>query len=107
MSPFVADPHWGWWIVLYFYLGGMAAGAYFVAALVELFGNAEDRAVARTGFRLAFPLVAVCGLLLIIDLDRPERFWHMLLQSETVERALDEGWPAGGWGTMVQAPMLK
>ncbi len=27
MNEFVADPHWGWWIVWYFYLGGIAAGA--------------------------------------------------------------------------------
>ena len=39
MNPFVADPQWGWWIVLYFYLGGIAAGAYFLATLIELFGR--------------------------------------------------------------------
>src|SRR5690348_11962785 len=31
MNLFVADPHWGHWILLYFYLGGIAAGAYFAA----------------------------------------------------------------------------
>jgi protein NrfD len=108
VNPFVADPGWGWWIVLYFYLGGLAAGAYFLATLVELFGREQDRPIARTGYRLAFPLVCVCGLLLTVDLERPERFWHMLLQSEVVDRALEEGWPlGGGWGTMLQAPMFK
>ena len=34
MNLFVADPHWGWWIILYFYLGGIAAGAYFTATLI-------------------------------------------------------------------------
>src|SRR5262249_8307341 len=28
MNLFVEDPEWGWWIILYFYLGGIAAGAY-------------------------------------------------------------------------------
>src|SRR5262249_9784289 len=105
--PFVADPQWGWWIVLYFYLGGIAAGAYFLATLIELFGREEDRALARIGYRLAFPLVMVCGLLLTVDLERPERFYHMLLQSEVVDRALEEGWPGGGWGTMLGAVMFK
>src|SRR5262249_51828529 len=36
-------------------------------------------------------------------------FWHMLLQSELVHQALDEGWPlsGSGWLLMLQSPMLK
>jgi formate-dependent nitrite reductase membrane component NrfD len=107
MNLFVADPGWHWLIVLYFYLGGIAAGAYFLAALIDLVGDADDCLLARAGYWIAFPLVAVCGLLLTVDLDRPDRFWHMLFQSEVVRKALDEGWPLGGWGWMLQAPLLK
>jgi protein NrfD len=107
MNTFVADPQWGVWIILYFYLGGLAAGSYFLATLVELFGRERDWPVARIGFRLAFPLICICGLLLTVDLERPERFWHMLFQSERVEDALAEGWPLGGWSDMLEAPMLK
>ena len=109
MNLFVADPEWGWWIILYFFLGGIAAGAYFVAALMELIGGESDRALARVGYRIAFPLVLVCGLLLTIDLERPERFWHMLLQSEVVDEALMMGWPktGTGWSLMLQSPNLK
>jgi formate-dependent nitrite reductase membrane component NrfD len=109
MNLFVADPQWGGWIILYFYLGGIAAGAYFVAALIELIGNEADRVVARTGYRIAFPLIVVCGFLLTVDLERPERFWHMLLQSQVVEQALAEGWPWSGasWLLMLHSPMLK
>src|SRR5262249_34362019 len=107
MNLFVADPEWGWWIILYFYLGGLAAGAYFLATLVELWGSPEDRDLARVGYRLAFPLVVVCGALLTVDLDRPERFWHMLFQSERVEAAFAAGWPLGGWGEMLTSPMFK
>jgi protein NrfD len=107
MNPFVVDPGWGWWIILYFFLGGLSAGAYFLATLIELMGREEDRPLARLGYRLAFPLIAVCGILLIVDLERPERFWHMLFQSEVVASAREAGWPLGGWGTMLQAPLLK
>ena len=72
MNPFVADPEWGWWIVFYFYLGGIAAGSYFVATLIELIGSDEDRPLATIGYRVAFPLIGVCGILLIVDLDRPD-----------------------------------
>jgi formate-dependent nitrite reductase membrane component NrfD len=109
MNLFVADPEWGWWIVLYFFLGGIAAGCYFVATIVDLIGDEGDRRLAGIGFTVAFPLIALCGIFLILDLERPERFWHMLLQSEVVHQALDEGWPWSGssWELMVQAPMLK
>ncbi|HEY0603870.1 MAG TPA: NrfD/PsrC family molybdoenzyme membrane anchor subunit [Herpetosiphonaceae bacterium] len=83
LGRIVASPHWEWWLVFYFYLGGIAAGAYFMAALIELIGSEEDRELAKVAYYIAFPLVAICGLLLILDLGRPERFWHMLIQSET------------------------
>lgn len=79
----VADPHWEWWLVFYFFLGGIAAGAYFMAALIELIGSEEDRELAKVSYYLAFPMVLICTVLLVLDLGRPERFWHMLIQSET------------------------
>lgn len=83
MTRITVAPEWEWWLVWYFFLGGLAAGLYFVAALIDLLGSERDRAMARVAYYLAFPLVAVCGVLLILDLGRPERFWHMLIQSET------------------------
>src|SRR5439155_3800425 len=73
------------------------------------FGLPEDQPLARLGYRIAFPLVLVCGAVLTVDLNRPERFWHMLFQSEVVKEALDSGWPwsTAGWSTMAYAPMLK
>lgn len=79
----VAHPEWGWWVVVYFFLGGIAAGAYFIGALIDLFGHERDRGISRVAYYLAFPLVAICGILLIVDLARPERFWHMIIQNQT------------------------
>lgn len=109
MNTFIADPEWGWWIVFYFYFGGIAAGMYVAATLIDLVGTAEDREIPRIGYGLAFPLLMICGVLLIVDLNRPERFWHMLFKSEVVKDALAEGWPlsAIGWQRMAGAPTLK
>jgi formate-dependent nitrite reductase membrane component NrfD len=109
MNPFVVDPEWGWWIIFYFFLGGIAAGAYFTATIIDLIGHEEDRDLARMGYWLAFPLVSLCGLFLILDLGQPLRFWHMLFKSEVVHEALSQGWPLTGesWALMVQAPILK
>jgi formate-dependent nitrite reductase membrane component NrfD len=78
-----APPHWHWLIVLYFFIGGLAGGCYFLAAVMDLFGGRRHRATARIGYLVAFPAVGICGALLTLDLHRPERFWHMLLQSAT------------------------
>jgi protein NrfD len=82
---FTAPPHWHWLIVLYFFFGGLAGGTYFLAALLDLFGRPADRPLARLGYYLAFPCVLLCGPLLIVDLSRPDRFWHMLVQRNTFE----------------------
>lgn len=109
MNYFVADPEWGWWIIGYFFLGGIAAGAYFMATMIDLVGRPEDRPLARVGYVIAWPLIIVCGLFLTLDLHRPERFWHMLFRSEVVHEALAIGWPmtGAGWQTMAGAPLMK
>jgi protein NrfD len=100
MDPYVVSPGWGWTIVVYFYLGGIAAGAYAVASMVGLWGDEDDRRALRVADYLAFPLVGLCGLLLIVDLNRPERFWHMMIQSQTGRPMLKWWSPmsAGSWG---------
>ncbi len=109
MDFWVASPEWGFWIIAYFYLGGIAAGSYFLAILIEWFGSAEDQELARIAYRIAFPLVVLCSLFLIVDLERPERFWHMMLKSEVTKEAFAEGFPfsGAGWALAVHAPIFK
>ncbi len=78
MSPETLPPGWEWYLVaMYFYIGGIAAGAYFVGSLVELFREGQYRALSRVAFYIAFPLILITPVLLIADLGRPERFWHL------------------------------
>ncbi len=77
-------PMWTWWIILYFFLGGVAGGAYFLSAAIELAGGPEDRPTARMGYYIAFPLAILCAVALIADLGVPLRFWHMILYSNTL-----------------------
>lgn len=76
-------PHWEWWIVIYFFTGGIAAGAYFTSAIIELVGGPEDRPTARMGYYIAFALLPICVIALIADLGTPLRFWHMIVYSHT------------------------
>jgi len=72
------SPEWHLLIVWYFFLGGIAGGAYFTAAIADNFGSSRDRSVVRTGYILALLMIGICGMLLILDLGTPSRFLNML-----------------------------
>ena len=96
---FTASPQWRWFIVAYFFLGGLAGGSYFLATLLDRFGTERHRPLVRLGHLVAFPIVCLCGLVLTVDLGRSERFWHMLVQSETFRPMLKTYSPmsSGAW----------
>ncbi len=96
----VADPHWYWWIIAYFFLGGIAAGAFLIAATVDLFTGKENRPVTRVGYLIAAPLSAICGLLLALDLGQPLRFWHMLVNVTTMQPAF-KYWSPMSYGSWI------
>ena len=103
---FTASPHWRWLIILYFFVGGIAGGSYFIAALLQWFGRGrpEDRPVIRTGYALGFWGAIISGALLTLDLGRPLRFWHMLFQSEHFPSLMFKGWSPisfGAWAILL------
>lgn len=83
MDPYLSLSQWGGCITWYFFLGGIAAGAYALAAMAVLFGGEPDRRATRPAHYIAFPLVCLCGLLLLVEIDRPEQFAHRLVRSQT------------------------
>jgi formate-dependent nitrite reductase membrane component NrfD len=100
---FVAAPHWGWYIVGYFFLGGIAGGAYALGVMLHLWGEERDREAARVAFRICFPLLVVCAILLTLDLGKPTRFWHMLIDSRTFKIAFKYWSPmsVGAWALLL------
>jgi protein NrfD len=101
---FSGAPHWTWFIIPYFFVGGLAGGAYFLAAVLEWFGQPDDRPVIRTGYRVAAWGAIASGLLLTIDLGRPLRFWHMLFQSANFPAIMFKSWSPisfGAWAILL------
>ncbi len=80
MSPETLSPNWAWYLVpMYFFIGGVSAGAYFIGSLVEFVGGDDERhcQLSRLAYYIAFPLILITPIFLIADLGRPERFWHL------------------------------
>src|SRR5436309_10375458 len=77
--PVVKKPHWVWPVWTYFWAGGIAGGASAIATAAHLWGNQEgDRSIVRAGRYIGMAGILASPVLLIIDLQRPERFHHML-----------------------------
>lgn len=103
----IKEPTWGWEIIAYFFLGGIASGSYLVATLADLLGTAEDRQVSRSGRYLAFGSVLVSPLLLIADLGRPERFPNMLRIVKTRSPMSMGTWGLSGLGLFSALGVLR
>jgi protein NrfD len=73
---------WPWLIDLYFFLGGLSGGAFFIATIAHLVDRVRYRDVARIGYYIAFLAILPAPVLLIIDLGIPSRFLHMLMVSK-------------------------
>lgn len=100
---FTASPHWTWWIIFYFFIGGIAGTAFLLASLLHLFARPTDRPLARLGYYVAFIGAVISGILLTLDLNRPLRFWHMLIESNTGAPMFKSWVPmsVGSWGLLL------
>ncbi len=71
------EPPLGFWIAIYFYMTGLSAGSFILSTLAYGFGLTKYKPIAFIGVVLATVLLVLAPLNLIIDLGRPERFWHL------------------------------
>ncbi|MCW3012567.1 MAG: hypothetical protein JWO90_2971, partial [Solirubrobacterales bacterium] len=74
-GPVMLAPVWTWEVPLYFWFGGMAAGASFIGLACDLAGDERSARVARG---IAVAALLPSPPLLVMDLGRPERFYNML-----------------------------
>lgn len=80
MNPHI-DPHleiWHWQIPLYLFLGGLAAGILFFAALYTIMGKEDKYPGAVRRAPILVPFLLIIGLLaLFIDLRHKLFFWQL------------------------------
>ncbi len=75
--PLLKKPHWEWEVVTYLFLGGIMGGSGMLTLIADDRPE-RDADLARSARYAAFALAAVCPVVLIGHLGRPERFLHML-----------------------------
>ena len=74
------SPHWPVLIDVYFFLGGLAGGAFVIATIAHLIDARRFRDVSRVGYYLALAALIPCPIILIVDLGVPVRFMNMVLR---------------------------
>ena len=73
---------WPLLIDLYFFLGGLAGGAFVIATIANLLGGERQRDIVRVGYYIAFLTILPGPILLVVDLGLPTRFLHMMMVSK-------------------------
>jgi len=67
----MTEHYWGWLVAIYLFLGGMGAGAFLIAAVIELSGKRYEQEYCPTtlvGAGISGPLIVIGTVLLIFDL---------------------------------------
>ena len=75
---------WSAPIWIYLWLAGMAGGGYFTAFLTDRFTGGKNKSLLRLSTYLGIPLAIIGVLLLIVDLGKPIRFWHLFTEFKVI-----------------------
>jgi len=71
---------WKWQIWLYLWAAGVAGGGYFIAYLINIYTGFKEEKLVRYATYIGVPFVAFGTIMLLIDLGKIERFWHLMVR---------------------------
>ncbi len=80
MPDYVAVPHiaYNWMIAVYFFLGGLGAGAFLLSVTAN-YWNQQFKPIAKAASIVAPVAIAIGLFFLWIDLGKPFRAWRLML----------------------------
>ncbi|NIV33885.1 MAG: hypothetical protein GWN58_31880, partial [Anaerolineae bacterium] len=70
---------WGLWITIDLSSIALSAGAFSLCAAVYLLGLKQYQPIARTATYIGLIGYSMAMLTLLLDIGRPDRFWHYLV----------------------------
>jgi len=92
---------WHWHIPLYLFLGGLAAGILFFAALYTILGKEKENPTVVKIAPFITPILLIVGLIaLFLDLNHQAYFWRLYT---TIRLESPMSW--GAWTLMVVTPV--
>jgi len=65
-------------IATYFYLTGLSAGSFIISTFAYGFGMSKFKPLGKIGVVMATLLLGIAPMILLIDLEQPLRFWHLI-----------------------------
>jgi tetrathionate reductase subunit C len=66
-------------IATYFYLTGLSAGSFIISTMAYGFGMVRFKPLGKIGVVMATLLLMAAPVILLLDLEQPLRFWHLIL----------------------------
>jgi Ni/Fe-hydrogenase subunit HybB-like protein len=69
---------WGLYIANFTFCVGLAAGGVMMVIPAYLYDDEEMHKVVIIGEAVAIAAIVMCTLSVVVDLGRPDRFWHMI-----------------------------
>jgi len=96
---------WDWRVSLYTFTKSIAAGAYLMPLLLALLGILPwtSRFWGLDAAVIAMAGLVVTGMILVWDLEHPERFWMVLLRPQPKSWLVKGGFIITGYGALLAA----
>jgi Ni/Fe-hydrogenase subunit HybB-like protein len=66
-------------IATYFYLTGLSAGSFIISTMAYGFEMIKFKPLGKIGVVMATCLLIIAPMILLIDLEQPLRFWHLII----------------------------
>src|SRR5690242_13779555 len=98
--PATKPAPYGWLVSLYFFVGGLAAAAQFIATVADWLDAEEAQPAVRAGRYLALGGALLSPVLLIADLHTPRRWYNMLRIFRPTSAMSIGAWALAAFGSL-------
>ncbi len=88
---------WKWQIWLYLWAAGVAGGGFFIAYLINLFTGFKEKKLLQYATYVGVPFGFLGVLMLLFDLGKIERFWHLMVHFSFLSPMSIGSWILTAW----------
>ena len=92
---------WGWEVSAYVFTKAIAAGAFLIPFLAIMLGHEVSTTAKLWSAGISLTFLALTGLFLVMDLDRPDRFLNVLLRPQWNSWLVKGGYTITVFGLLV------